>query len=213
MSGTKYPEFAAHGDGAVKDLLLVIVVLRENQKRFPIERRKHAVIPGFRSGRNPRFMERKQVPNGLNGRKAVVFEVEMDHNQRPRILLGLFQCPFNDGPDAFEKMSLQCWVGGTGGGAVSDTCRHLPAGGVAKRCNILLDRDGKSRRERAVDAISPFAVVRIAVMRIQERLAAMDAKQIVRGPEGFRHLHDQERKHQKSLQHGSLPLLMTLLCR
>ena len=44
---------------------------------------------------------------------------------------------------------------------------------VARRKGeVLLDDDGKARRQRAVDAIAPAAVFGIGVMRVQERAAA-----------------------------------------
>ena len=82
-------------------------------------------------------------------------------------------------------MVFQGRVGGICLAPMSNFRDHLPGGWIDVGSNVLLYPDRNARRECAIDPICPLAIVRITIMRIQQRLSMIYLKEIVSGLKKF----------------------------
>ncbi len=97
---------------------------------------------------------------------AIVFEIEMEIDERPVCAVILGEGIFNQRFDPFEEVGFEIRLGPSRLGAVGKNYTAL----VPRQ--VLLDRDRVARAKRAVDTIDIASVVRIAVMGVYYGLSS-----------------------------------------
>ena len=97
------------------------------------------------------------------------FQIEIQRDQRPLVMIGRLQRALDDGSHPLEKIIAHVGLVSGRRHAMRHDRPRLPSTLIRVPQQILLDRQRCSRRQRAVDAIVPPPKVWIAVVRIHHR--------------------------------------------
>jgi len=163
MRGTEDAELGTGSELAVEDSFLSIVVFGEGHERTHCVGRCGSGgvrIRGFDRGGQPRLIAAQNLPNGMENFRAVVFEIEVEVDQRPMRAIVLGKCLFDEGLNALEKIRFEIGLGAFGLSGVRDDNAALIPG------KVLLDRDWVSGAESAVDTVGIAAIVGVAIVGV-----------------------------------------------
>src|SRR5215467_10587517 len=100
------------------------------------------------------------------------FEIEIEGNHWPIALIPAAERIFNHRANPLEEILLQCWFVSRNWSAMCDDRPRTSSARIGVPERILLDRKRRSRRESAVNPVSPPFKVRIAVVRIHQGASA-----------------------------------------
>lgn len=108
----------------------------------------------------------------------VVFEIEMQNDERPARGIVFGKRFFNDRAHSGEEIILQLRLRTGGLSRVGDHDSAAHARSIGIPGEILLDRDGKTRAQRPLQAVRPFAFIRITVVRVHNRPVIVEGIQL-----------------------------------
>ena len=97
--------------------------------------------------------------------RAIVLDVKVKNNEWPLRSLVLAQRPLDNGPDPFEKVSLQRRLASSVFGSVRNHQAPVSAG-IDEPSQILLDSNRVTRLKCAIYAILPLSFVGIAIVPV-----------------------------------------------
>ena len=101
--------------------------------------------------------------------RLVVFEVEIERDERPIAVVTVPQRLLYDGPNALEEILIHGRLIAVGRFPVGDNRPAAPGLGIGMPGQILLDGQWSARRKSTIDAVAPPFEVGITVVRIHDR--------------------------------------------
>src|SRR5262249_758200 len=155
------------------------------------ERRGHIRRRGPGRGGQPCLVLSKQRVDGVEEWRVVLLEVEVEHDQRPRVALVLRERAFHDWTDLVEEVPFERRGAIQLRRVVRDEDLETAARSILSPIEVLLDRDGQASRKRTVDAIGPAVVLRIRIVGVEQHALAW-TETLLREP-GIREHTDCER--------------------
>src|SRR5262249_1040759 len=151
------------GDGFIEDLLLLVGILGQDKQRLGVEGSQDVWVGALGGGRDPGFVLAEEIPDRPEEGRRHRLEVEVQNDEGPAGAVVVREGLLDDGSDALEEIGPE--VGLPAGDILLVRYHDSPlAGGpVDIPREVLLDTNGEAGPERTVDAVGPFALVRVAV--------------------------------------------------
>src|ERR1700679_4392190 len=101
--------------------------------------------------RKPRLIFAEKLPDGVKNCRLVVLEIEGQDNDRPLLALILGNSLLNHGAHLLKEIIVKGRLGAGGLGRVRNHDAAFAGGWIDIPCQILLDRNWKSRSKSALD--------------------------------------------------------------
>src|SRR3569833_3031416 len=152
----------------IEDDLLSIGFTGQNQNWANHERLNSISMVFFGSLSDPGAVLQKQGSSRSEVLGFVIFEVQVQSNDRPIAMISFPQCLLDDGSNAIEEIVLHRWLMAGDWISVSDDGPALPGLWIGVPGKILLDCNGGACCERSIDAVMPPLGVGIAIVRVHD---------------------------------------------
>lgn len=152
----------------IEDGLLSIGLAGQDEDGADHERLDHCGVVAFRGFRDPGAVFKEKCAHGGQVLRLVVFEIEVQSDERPIAVIPVSKGLLDDGPDAIEEVMLHGWFMAGDRVAVGDDGPAAAALRIGEPAKVLFDGNRGSSSECSIDAVVPPLVVWVAIVRIHD---------------------------------------------